>query len=346
MASHFGSGGITTSAVCVFPAQVMANRLSAAQQAELEAEIAGSLQTQLQQQQQPPHALCTVHEEDYASAPTVISDMEAVQQELAQVLARRAPNEDESSSSFYSQSCHSIENLFRPMHPPPTDEPLDDGVSHLTSLEDLDLDLWDRIRPGTSSSTYSTSSSGTTGSSHTEPRREYTFPIIDNILFSASPTPSLDNILSSASPTPSLHSISLDAIRPLSTLFTTEDDLSSDEARDSDGIFSPPRSRPESPTTSVSNYSGDDDDDDKVNDVDVLPPAPPTRMQHAPAIAPAQRPPFDVTGITRPISPQRPALRRAATSQKSRKNNGWKKVPKKARLSKSAKKRFVSRAFW
>ncbi|KAA8914670.1 hypothetical protein FN846DRAFT_482144 [Sphaerosporella brunnea] len=61
---------------------------------------------------------------------------------------------------------------------------------------------------------------------------------------------------------------------------------------------------------------------------------------------------------TFPIAPQqldekRPILVRGSSSRSSqkpkripKKNNGWKSVPKKARLSASAKQRFLSRAFW
>jgi hypothetical protein len=50
----------------------------------------------------------------------------------------------------------------------------------------------------------------------------------------------------------------------------------------------------------------------------------------------------------RPILVRGSSSRRASQQPKTvhKKNNGWKRVPKKARLSASEKQRFVSRAFW
>lgn len=184
-----------------------------------------------------------------------------------------------------------------------------DDISDVASMEELDFS----VSPALSPSTRPTTSSGSTSGTRT-PKRNINFPSINDVLKTAELA--LEEV----------HPLNLDQVHPLSSISTPDTELSSPR----DGIFSPPLSR----ASSISVYSDGE----------------------APTVRPSLRPSLgrsnpktsldaNVMGITRPLVGM-PKRAMTAPTRKPKKNNGWKTVPTKARRSRAAKRRFLSRAFW
>jgi len=109
--------------------------------------------------------------------------------------------------------------------------------------------------------------------------------------------------------------------------------------------------RPETPDTPDTSVDGDDDDDGEHAPSSSFPDqAEPLELKSSSSQQEVETPRKDAAVVTR--SEVMPMLPRCGTTsfrkpqQKKKKNNGWKRVPRKHRLSGSAKERFVSRRFW
>jgi len=361
--SSFLASHITTATLCVLPAQVMETHFTPEQSERLQAEIESSLAMQHQQQQQQQQqffnqplshheVLQTVLEEEEISSGdkhfTLMSDMEAVHRELKRVLSvqsqsRPQLNEEQSDDS------PSLAEVLQSRGPPPEIPPrpraplspvMVENAPALPAIEDEDLNIFsmeeleEPVSSGSSIRSFGDfveappSSSGA-GQDFSRPSTSHGkkevphFPIIDDVLSEYEA---------------SLHSV--DRERRIEYLDEHEGLTSGDESRNG---FSD-ESRCDSPATSVSSTNEEDIDAQSLDTGKEVQQVDPGLVMEM-----GSKSSESVCSNTRPKRPiaVRGSSSRSSTSRRApKKNNGWKRVPKKARLSPGEKKRFVSRAFW
>jgi hypothetical protein len=108
--------------------------------------------------------------------------------------------------------------------------------------------------------------------------------------------------------------------------------------------------RPETPDTPATSVGGDDEEEEHVPSSSPFPdqvePLELKSSSQQEVEIPRKDAVVETRSEVRPTLPRRDTTSFGKSQQKKKKNNGWKKIPRKHRLSGSAKKRFVSRRFW
>ncbi|KAF8538005.1 hypothetical protein BDD12DRAFT_194824 [Trichophaea hybrida] len=365
------SAFITTTTLCVLPAQVLETHFTPEAAERLQGEIESSIVMQQQQQQQQQQqfinrpssrheVLQTVLEEEEITSSgdkhfTLMSDMEAVHRELARVLTARNQSRQESDEDQYATS-PSVDTDLQSRGPPPEIPPrpraplspmITEEAPALPEIEDEDLNIFSMEEleepVSSSSSVRSFGDFVEAPPSGTGVGQDFSRPSTSQGKKEVPHFPIIDDVLSEYEA--SLHSVDRD--RRIEYLDDHEGLTSGDESRNgfSDGSIC------DSPATSVSSTNEDDIDAQSLDagkesqqvDSGLV------MEMGSKELSVHQKNSESVSSNT---LPKRPVYIRGSSSRSStarrapKKNNGWKRVPKKARLSPGEKKRFVSRAFW